>query len=184
MAGENGHKRLGEILLERTLVTPQELERALARQAASGGEAKIGQILVNQGILAERVLKDLLAQLHNLPTVELSKFVVPNSLREVFPKKLSDRYHVVPIRFDERFYLELAMEDHCDVSLIEVIQFVSGLVIEPVRAGRKEIERCLHRSDGSEAQEDEVTVEIACSPDEVTQKLELPPDWWLDVMLG
>ena len=43
-------KRLGQILVEKSLITPQELEHALGLQEEQGG--RIGEILMKQGVIA------------------------------------------------------------------------------------------------------------------------------------
>ena len=45
--------RLGDLLLEKNLVTEEQLEKALAEQGESGG--KLGEILVNMGALDPQV---------------------------------------------------------------------------------------------------------------------------------
>lgn len=52
--------RLGEILLERRLISPVQLDAALAEQRARGG--RLGEILVRRGELAPRELKAALAE--------------------------------------------------------------------------------------------------------------------------
>ena len=52
--------RLGAILLETRLVPEQRLHHCLEIQALTGGARPLGQILVEQGVITQRVLDDLL----------------------------------------------------------------------------------------------------------------------------
>ena len=53
-------KRLGDIVLERGLVTRDELENALQRQRESG--AKLGEILVSLGVLTPTALAGVIKE--------------------------------------------------------------------------------------------------------------------------
>lgn len=44
-------KRIGEILVENKLITPEQLELALARQKYENNGSKIGEILIDLGFL-------------------------------------------------------------------------------------------------------------------------------------
>jgi hypothetical protein len=53
-------KRLGDIVVERKLITPQQLEEALAIQRANGG--KIGEILVDLGFITRVALAGVISE--------------------------------------------------------------------------------------------------------------------------
>lgn len=44
-------KRIGEILVENKLITPEQLDLALARQKYENNGSKIGEILIDLGFL-------------------------------------------------------------------------------------------------------------------------------------
>lgn len=58
---------LGQCLIQRGLVTPQEIERALDLQNKVGG--RLGSLLVRSGAISENVLLDVLADQLSLPVV-------------------------------------------------------------------------------------------------------------------
>ena len=62
-------QRLGDLLLQKGLITPKQLTHALARQRSE--EAHLGEILVAQGIIAKSTLLDVLAQQINVPRAPL-----------------------------------------------------------------------------------------------------------------
>ncbi len=49
-------KRIGEILMERGLITADQLEDALAEQKAEESRRKLGEILIDKGYLTYDVL--------------------------------------------------------------------------------------------------------------------------------
>ena len=62
--------RLGEILIERKLITPDDLARALDIQKERGGE-KLGKIMVDLGFIAMRDLVAALAEQLQVPVLIL-----------------------------------------------------------------------------------------------------------------
>ena len=66
VVGESGPLRLGEMLIERRLITAEDLERGLELQRERGD--KLGKILVDLGFLAGR---DMLAALSDQMAVPL-----------------------------------------------------------------------------------------------------------------
>jgi hypothetical protein len=61
--------RLGEMLIERKLITPDDLERALELQKERG--EKIGKILVDLGFVAARDVLSALSEQLSIPQVVL-----------------------------------------------------------------------------------------------------------------
>ena len=63
------HMRLGEILVERGKIAPDELERALDLQRERGD--KLGKILVDMGLIAQRDVLAALSDQLGVPVVTL-----------------------------------------------------------------------------------------------------------------
>jgi 3-deoxy-D-manno-octulosonate 8-phosphate phosphatase KdsC-like HAD superfamily phosphatase len=60
MSDSAAKKRLGDIVVERKLITSQQLDEALAVQRANGG--KLGEILVDLGFLTRVALAGVIAE--------------------------------------------------------------------------------------------------------------------------
>lgn len=60
MSDSAAKKRLGDIVVERKLITSQQLDEALAVQRASGG--KLGEILVDLGFITRVALAGVIAE--------------------------------------------------------------------------------------------------------------------------
>ncbi len=50
-------KRLGEILVDMRAVTPQDVEEALEEQKSGNGPRKLGEILVEKGLVRDAMVK-------------------------------------------------------------------------------------------------------------------------------
>jgi hypothetical protein len=103
-------KRIGDLLVERGLLTPLELERALKAQLIFGGH--LGTCLIELGFIDERTFGQALADLHGLryATPELLNGIPPEVI-ERFPHEMAEKYRGVPIGGVEKKTLELAVVD-------------------------------------------------------------------------
>ena len=84
--------RLGDLLVEQHVITPEQLSEALKAQKQGGGR-KLGEVLVDEGFCTENAIRDALsAQLH-LPKVDLSTFKVDEKALKLVPSNIA-RKHV------------------------------------------------------------------------------------------
>ena len=89
--------RLGEMLIDKKLITAQQLESALKEQQESG--ELIGRILVNRGYLKEEELLMSLSEQLNIPFIRLQDIVIdPQAIKKV-PAKFVWHYKIVPIEY-------------------------------------------------------------------------------------
>ncbi len=93
-------KLLGEILMERNLLTPEQLALALAEQKTT--KELLGAILVRKGFVKEKDLLVALSQRYNLPLVDLKNRQIDWSIIKYFSSSLLFDYHCVPFERDER----------------------------------------------------------------------------------
>ncbi|MFO0593308.1 MAG: ATPase, T2SS/T4P/T4SS family [Polyangiaceae bacterium] len=90
-------RRIGEILVESGLASPEQIDAALAEQKRRG-ERKLGQVLVELGILTETDLAVTLADKFHLPFVDLEETTIePVS---AVPRELIERFGILPLRSD------------------------------------------------------------------------------------
>ncbi len=89
------HRKLGDLLLERRLVTTAQLDAAVAHQKESG--RRLGEILLEMGVLWEEDLIQALAHQQNEQSVELDPSAIPPEVLAVVPQALAERYRVVPV---------------------------------------------------------------------------------------
>ena len=70
-AGRAG-QQLGDVLVQRDLVTHEQVQEALELQATSGG--RLGELLVQMGVLDERDLVGALALFFGMPVADLRRY--------------------------------------------------------------------------------------------------------------
>jgi general secretion pathway protein E len=144
-------KKLGEILIERGLLTPEDLERALGIQRERSGE-KIGRILIDLGFLAQRDLLQALSEQLGLSVAAMDgpPAVTPET------ERLSPRFlrqaRALPLAVDGTT-LRLAMADPLDFETLSVVRVVTGLTVQPELATESEILDAIERYYGEEEKE-------------------------------
>ena len=90
--------RLGDILLEQHIITPDQLKIALTEQKKN--QQQLGKILISLGFVSEAVIRDLMSESLGQTSVDLSKLVVDHEAIRLVPKHLAERYMLLPINFD------------------------------------------------------------------------------------
>jgi len=102
-------KKIGELLLERGLVTPLQLDKALKTQLILGGH--LGTCLIELGYVDEGEFGRNLAELHGLryATPEALQQLAPQIVR-IFSWKMAEKYQAIPIKLEDKT-LHLAVID-------------------------------------------------------------------------
>jgi type IV pilus assembly protein PilB len=121
-------RRLGELLIERGLVSAEQLEEAL--RSRNDPRERLGQALVRQGVLTERDVAELLAHQFGLPvaTAEVLSQADPQAVRLV-PEHLARQACVLALRRDGEA-MEVAVGDPLDVVSLDHLRAITGCTIK------------------------------------------------------
>ena len=92
--------RLGESLVEAGLITPAQLEQALARKSTTG--ERIGEALVALGFIAERDLVRTLAKDADIPFLEPGELRVDPAVVPLITEASARANNLMPLRADGR----------------------------------------------------------------------------------
>ena len=92
-------KRIGEILIERKLITEAQLKDALQEQKTSGGF--LGHIMVSRGWITKTELSEALAEQFGIPLVEIKSQHIDMELVRRFSSCLILDYQCLPLCEDE-----------------------------------------------------------------------------------
>ncbi|MFZ4857502.1 MAG: hypothetical protein ACOYL3_14000 [Desulfuromonadaceae bacterium] len=121
--------KLGELLLQEHLITPEQLDEALRNQTLFG--IKLGSSLIEMGVISDEQLCHLLSNKLGVPAVTQHAMTsVPPEVLARVPAELAGKYRVVPIRIDGK-RLSLAMSDPTDFKASDEVAFVTGFIILP-----------------------------------------------------
>jgi type IV pilus assembly protein PilB len=150
-------RKLGEILVERGKITPQELQEALTIQKETG--EKLGEILLRKGLVTERDLFDALAQQLGAPYVDLSNYLIDPKVVALLPEKFC-RQHKVVLIGEENGTLLLAMANPVDVVAIDRVEMMTRRKVKPLMAPAEDIERTINTYYGIGESVEEIVREV------------------------
>src|SRR6202045_4211502 len=156
--------RLGEILIERKLITEEDLTRALELQKERGD--KIGKTLVDLGFVAMRDVLAALSDQLGVPLVSIEGPPAVSTETEALSPRFLRQFRCLPVGRDDHT-VTLAMADPLDVETIAAVRNCTGLKVSTVLAAEQEILDAIDKyygesargetdllADGSEASED------------------------------
>lgn len=154
-------KRLGDHLLEKGLITQDQIEIAITEQRKTGKQ--LGQILTDLGFVTESVMRDSIGEAIGKQSVNLESAVPDPEALELIPKSLATRHNVVPVSFNRKTeVLQLAMTDIFDVLVQERIRSTLpvNVEIEPVLSSEGEIRNAIDQFYGYELSVNGILKEI------------------------
>jgi hypothetical protein len=141
-----GTLKIGQILVTRGILDPDQLALALAEQQESG--SKLGMTLVRMGFVDEEVLIRTLAGQLKLPVARIRGKRVSPDVLACIPVDVAEEQRCLPLFFKteggERI-LFVAMEDPSDSLSIDQIALATGMKVRAVLVGPTELEEALQR---------------------------------------
>ena len=137
-------KKIGQYLIEQKLITPEQLETALARQTEN--YQFLGQIFVDEGWVSEEQVLVGLATQYKMPYVRLQEAKIEKSVTEIIPLKAALHYRVMPVKI-EGSRLVVAIANPQDIRLLDGLSLTLNhrYSISPVLSTTVEIEKAVAR---------------------------------------
>src|SRR5579864_131911 len=140
--------RLGEILIERKLITQEDLDRALELQKERGD--KLGKTLVDMGFIAMRDVLAALSEQLDVPLVTIEGPPSVSTETETLSPRFLRQFRCMPVSRDDHT-VTLAMADPLDVETIAAVRNCTGLKVKKVLAAEQEILDAIDRYYGQTA---------------------------------
>jgi len=114
--------RMGDLLVERGILTHGQLEECLALQRSSPGE-RLGQILLRKGYAKEDDVMSSLAAEYGLEFVRVSQMDIPRRVQELLPPDFCRRHKVLVVAEDpEHGCVTVATPDPANVFLLDEVR--------------------------------------------------------------
>lgn len=130
-------KLLGELLVQKQIITQEQLEAALEKQKELG--ALLGQVLLELGYIdQESTLLPVLAEQQGMEYVYLKQQKVPLEVINKVPVKVARRYEVFPVGYDSGV-VTLAMNKPTNILIRDELKMMLEMDVHPVLATRKDI---------------------------------------------
>jgi type II secretory ATPase GspE/PulE/Tfp pilus assembly ATPase PilB-like protein len=154
--------RLGEQLVERGLISSDQVAIAIIEQKKTG--KLIGQALIDLGFLSEQIIRDVLGEALGRDSIDLTGMSPDSGAIALIPKQLAIRHNVFPVTFTPSDnVLILAMTDIYDVMVLDRISanVPATVNLVPVLAGESDISHAIDRFYGYEISVDGILSELA-----------------------
>lgn len=110
--------RLGDLLVQESIIKESQLEQALADQKQNG--RKLGVTLVDLGFIGETELLEFLAKQLNIPFIELSERKIPPETVALLPEIQARRHRALVVEASPTA-ATVAMSDPADLAAIDAI---------------------------------------------------------------
>lgn len=124
---EDHQKKFEEVLLSEKLFTAQELKKH-KEDAAAAGKSFISYMVTNQ-LITNETLTQCLAKVAGVPYVNLSDATVSQSVLELLPREVAERYMAVPLG-EMQNRLAVAM---LDANNVQAVDYLSNKIGRPVK---------------------------------------------------
>ena len=129
-----------QILVEKGLLTPAQLDEAVALQQAQG--LRVDRAIIQLGFLTELQLLEVMAGLLHLPLVNLAEVSIDPETLQALPSKVVYRKRLVPISRTNGT-LNVATSDAFDLYAFDDIRLMTGLNIQPLLAPQEDIDKLI-----------------------------------------
>ena len=143
------HKTLGALLIEKGIITPEQLQRALNEQKVSG--KLLGTILVELGYATEEEIASQLSEQMGLAYIDLNTYQIDKEVINLIPEKVARKFNAIPL-FKVGNMVTVAMENPLDIQSVDEIHRITGLEIQPVFGTKTAIEKAIDKYYGTKGE--------------------------------
>jgi MSHA biogenesis protein MshE len=119
--------RIGDLLLQKKLITSTQLEMGLRSQIESN--KKLGELLVDDGIVTEDALLLALSEQLALPIIDLADYTLDTSLSRKLPESYARRFDAVLLKVENGRAL-IGMNDPLDIVATDEIARILEMDID------------------------------------------------------
>ena len=136
------NKPLGELLLDRGIISQSQLDQGLGAQREKGG--LIGEILVELGFVKEDEIAQALTAQYGFPYLPLGNYDVDTEITSIIPGRVARQYLLVPIdKIGNN--LTLAMSNPLNVQAIEDVELLSGCSVQTFVSTSSDVKRAIEK---------------------------------------
>lgn len=141
----SNRKRLGDLLVETGLITPEQLAKALQVQRQT--KERIGKVILNLGYITEENMIEVLEFQLGVPHIDLSNIHIPAKVASLIPVQMAEKYKIIPVNKQGR-KLTLAMVDPTNFYAIDDVRLFSGCEVLPTIARERDVLRAISKAYG------------------------------------
>lgn len=150
MADQQPRVKLGELLVQSRVLTPEKLAEALALQKseqAAGRPRRLGRLLVEKGFVEETQMTQILGKQLAVPWVSLYHVDFSRQLLNLVPREVAEAYTIVPVYVrnvrGQGDTLYVATDDPTNTEGLERVQAFAALPVRPMIASATDIKAAI-----------------------------------------
>ncbi len=129
---------IGTILVDRGLISSEQLNEAIEEQKRTG--ERLDHVLVRLGHVAPEDVLVAIGQQFDMPIIDLSEIEVEDDVLQLLPAKLVFKQQCVPVRRGANT-LQIATCDPFELSAFDELRLLTGLGVELVLAEERDLRR-------------------------------------------
>lgn len=133
---------MGELLIERKIITPRQLEEGLQIQKQKGG--LIGEILVMLGFAKEEQIAQALTAQFGFPYLPLVNYEIDLAVTTLIPENVSRQYCLIPIDKIGNS-LSIAMSNPLNIQAIEDVELITNCKIQTFVSTTSDIKKAIEK---------------------------------------
>jgi type IV pilus assembly protein PilB len=145
--------RIGELLVQKNLLSEEQLRRARDEAKATG--TRLGYQITKLGYIDETELAEVISNQHGVPTISLSDFEIDPEVIALVPEDVAIKHTIIPVN-RAGSTLIIATADPSNIFAIDDVKFLTGYNIEVVVAAEESIRKAVGRYYDSSASLDDV----------------------------
>ncbi|HDS29934.1 MAG TPA: type II secretion system protein GspE [Firmicutes bacterium] len=132
-----GLKRLGDLLVDEGVLSPQKLEEALKTQRASG--KRLGEVLQELELVVESQILDALANQLGVQKIDLGSTPPDPEIAALVDPEVIKRHKALPVKLEGN-NLIVAMVDPLNLMAIDDIRLATGYDVKPYICSEKALD--------------------------------------------
>ncbi len=133
---EEKKKLLGQVLLEKNLVSEDQLKEALGVQEING--KALGDTLVDLGYTTSKLIMEVMSDYLGMEIINLEDVDFTQDVLDKIPHSIAQLYRILPIAFEEPA-ITVAQQDPLDIQQIDDLRFLLKYEVKPVLVEREDV---------------------------------------------
>jgi type IV pilus assembly protein PilB len=131
-------RKLGDILVMAEKITPLQLKEALRAQKILG--KKLGEILIDSGIVSEEDIIEAITRQTGIERIDLNNVKFEKKVIKILPKNICNKYNLIAFGF-EGDKIQVALSDPLNIFAIDDVSISTGLDVKSYISNKKEIQK-------------------------------------------
>jgi len=152
------HRKLGDVLLDLNFLSSEEIEAAVERSMTK--RLRLGELLVNEGLISEEQLAQALASQYGLPYVNLEGYTLDSDLSKYLPERIAKSYSLLPVHFEDGL-ITLVTHDPIQFIKLENLKSILPFQFELKICTRSQLDQALSRIYNDEHSVDRIVKHLA-----------------------